>query len=258
MTIDLLALPESVRKDLLDDFNQKLEKARDKKPELEKLLVQVNEEIKSYDSLVKALTTANTASNALIVNNQLGGKAVAEDKVSKYDGKYDGGYKDGSSYSRDWTHAQKIKYVTDRPQKYGHKTLKGAGGVVDAILVEEPEWLNELSGSATGPRGTLIGKIAPIISRMVDTGHLVKLRTKGTGNEFHYVSADWFDNNAHVRTEYLGAVENLESISPGKTLAPAGTGANNAKSDTDEIKPSGDAAGTRNGFMHQLEIPNAH
>ena len=264
MNIDLINLPESVKSSLLDECTKKLDAAQKKKPELLLQIAQIDDEITGYSSIVKALTTPAPES-ANTIANQVQRTTIPQEITS--DGKstkYDGAYQDSEPYSAQWTHAQKIKYVVDRPEKYNVNTLKGSGGIVDAILVEQPEWINEMSDSVTGKRGTLIAKLAPIISRMVDVDNkqLIKLRAKGTKNEFHFVSVDWFINRdeARVKPEYADRIANLELAPSEKKLAPAGSGANNAKSDSDVGgKPSEDAAVKLNGHSSgQLSLSNSH
>lgn len=244
MKIDVLSLPEKVRQELLKEYIERRDAAKTRKEELLQQLEPVEEEINAYSQLVNAFQ-----SSGLPIPKA---PASLTSEKNKYDGQYDV----TEPYNPNWSHAQKVKYVADRPQKYGAKTLKGSGGIVDAILKEQPDWLNEMPNSATGPRGTLIGKIAPIISRMVDPDNrqLIKLRTKGTKNEFHFISADWFidKDETKVKPEYAEAVAGLEPIPSEKKLAPAGAGAS-AESDTDlGEKPSGDAAEKLNGQSYGL------
>ena len=256
MNIDLVNLPASVKSSLLDECTKKLDAAQEKRPGLLLQLAQVDEEIAGYSSIVKALTipapkSANTIANQ--VRRTVTPQEITSDGKST---KYDGAYKDSEPYSAQWTHAQKIKYVVDRPEKYKVNTLKGSGGIVDAILVEQPEWINEMSDSVTGRRGTLIAKLAPIISRMVDVDNkqLIKLRARGTKNEFHFVSVDWFidRDETRVKPEYADRIANLELVPSEKKLAPVTAGAN-AESETNVgEKPSRDAAEKLNGQSYGL------
>lgn len=68
----------------------------------------------------------------------------------------------------------------------------------------------------------------------------------------------WYDQKGIIKPEYKAAIAHLERIAPEKKLAPAGTGANNAKSDTVEEKPSIDAVSNQSGFMRHTEILNSH
>ena len=68
----------------------------------------------------------------------------------------------------------------------------------------------------------------------------------------------WYDQKGIIKPEYKAAIAHLEQIAPEKKLAPVPAGANNAKSDTVEGKPSVDAVSTQNGFMRHTEILNSH
>lgn len=107
-----------------------------------------------------------------------------------------------NEYNPNWFYLDKIKYVLRNPSKYGFPTFKGAGSVVKAIFIEEPQFRADEKSA--------IIQVAPQVSRVVSNGDAVKALARGSKVDFHFISADWFDDAGQIKPEHLEAVAGLD------------------------------------------------
>jgi len=110
-----------------------------------------------------------------------------------------------NAYSPGWSYLDKIKYVLRNPSKYGFTTFKGAGSVVKAIFAEEPSFRPDEKSA--------IIQVAPQVSRVVKNGDAVKVLAIGSKVDYHFISADWFDETGQIKPQHQEAVAGLELTS---------------------------------------------
>jgi hypothetical protein len=113
-----------------------------------------------------------------------------------------------TKYNPGWSYLDKIKYVLRNPSKYGFSTFKGAGSVVKAIFIEEPQFRPDEKSA--------IIQVAPQVSRVVKNKDAVKVLAKGSKVDYHFISAEWFDETGRIKPQHQEAVEGLDLTLPEK------------------------------------------
>ncbi|SFQ31723.1 hypothetical protein [Hymenobacter arizonensis] len=105
-------------------------------------------------------------------------------------------------YDPNWSYLDKIRFVLRNPSKYGFDTFKGASSVVQAIFEEEPDFKPDVK--------TALIQVAPQVSRVVKTGGARKVASLHNKVDFHFISAEWFDEHGNIKPQHQDAVRELD------------------------------------------------
>lgn len=248
MSVNITTLPPGDREELTHFFQVKLHSASQVEQDLSQRLAQVRQTIKTYKDLLSQIDSSAVASLSNtpqdipfepVLEAEEEQKVKLQTRLKEQSNKI--GNQASDAYNADgWTHAEKILYVLDRPEKYGFDTFLGASAVTDAILVEE-----QALGRNTSKDD--LKNIAPTISRLIARGEVFKYLEEGSLSKYHFVTASWFDQSGMIKPQYRKSVENLQ-LPAEKKSATVGAVAD-AEMETNKVEPSVDAEETFDGLI---------
>ncbi|MGA0557852.1 hypothetical protein ACO2Q8_14440 [Larkinella sp. VNQ87] len=226
-------LPEGIEQDFFKFYEEKIHHIKKEIAEMDKNIEQMTQERKKkglaleyYENLSLTHTLPTVQLNKFEV--KVSSSNIVEILTDK------------SVYNPEWTHAEKIKFITNQPGA----SIFRVPQIVEEIKKIDLNW-KDVSYK------TIYEKIAPTVSRMVVRGDILKVRSLKNEIDFGFVNKTRFDENLQVKPEYTEALKDYEVIVSEKKLPPAPTGGN-VESKTDGEKPLADAAEELNGqaFNH--------
>ena len=184
--MDAANISQETRNEIISEWQQKLSDANSRKDSLEKEIAIINSKIDDYKQLIIFLggTIINGDSDNIIKDN-------INSDLNENGGKP--------------TWAQKIIKVLDTPSKYGFQLYRGIDNIFTAIAQEFNESTN------TENRDRVKRTLAPTVSRLINDGSIIKMKRKGTSNEYYQVSPNWFDSeNKTPLKEYQELLNDYE------------------------------------------------